>query len=61
MGHLKLKVKDVLCLQGNPVEKGFDVTVHLEEQHDEIMKMVREGKEEGPLCHYTVTSLAGTV
>ncbi|XP_064825408.1 zinc finger CCHC domain-containing protein 3-like [Oncorhynchus masou masou] len=58
MGHLKLKVKDVLCLQGNPVEKGFDVTVHLEEQHDEIMKMVREGKEEGPLCHYTVTSLA---
>nr|XP_029499675.1 zinc finger CCHC domain-containing protein 3-like [Oncorhynchus nerka] len=58
MGHLKLKVKDVLCLQGNPMEKGFDVTLYLEEKHNEIMKTVTEGKEEGPLCHYTVTSLA---
>uniref|UniRef100_A0AAZ3QKS2 CCHC-type domain-containing protein n=1 Tax=Oncorhynchus tshawytscha TaxID=74940 RepID=A0AAZ3QKS2_ONCTS len=57
MGHLKLKVKDVLCLQGNPMEKGFDVTLYLEEKHNEIMKTVTEGKE-GPLCHYTVTSLA---
>ncbi|XP_052354842.1 zinc finger CCHC domain-containing protein 3-like [Oncorhynchus keta] len=57
MGHLKLKVRDVLCLQGNPMEKGFDVTLYLEEKHNEIMKTVTERKE-GPLCHYTVTSLA---
>jgi hypothetical protein len=43
MGHLKLKVKDVLCLQGNPMEKGFDVTLYLEEKHNEIMKTVTEG------------------
>ncbi|XP_052360915.1 zinc finger CCHC domain-containing protein 3-like [Oncorhynchus keta] len=58
MGYLKLQVKEVLCLQGNPLEKAFDVTLYTEERHDGIMKKVREEKEEGPLCHYAVTSLA---
>ncbi|XP_045544673.1 zinc finger CCHC domain-containing protein 3 [Salmo salar] len=58
MGYLNLQVKDVLCLQGNPMEKAYDVTFHVEEKHDDIMKKVREGKGARPLCHYEVTSLA---
>jgi hypothetical protein len=57
LGYFKLKVKDVLCLQGNPIEKGFDVTFFVEEQHDEVMKKAKEEKGEGPLCHYAVTNL----
>ena len=58
MGCLGLKVKDVMCLQGNPNENAYDVTLYTEEKHDGILKMAKEGKGEGPLCHYTVTSLA---
>ena len=58
MGCLQLEVKGVLCLQGNPIEKGYDVTLQVEEKHDEVMKKVREGKGAKPLCHYTVTSLS---
>uniref|UniRef100_A0A8C7KNP7 CCHC-type domain-containing protein n=1 Tax=Oncorhynchus kisutch TaxID=8019 RepID=A0A8C7KNP7_ONCKI len=57
MGFLGLKVKDVMCLQGNPNEKAFDVTFQSEEGHG-VMKRAKEGRKEGPLCHFTVTSLA---
>uniref|UniRef100_A0A8C7NZB8 CCHC-type domain-containing protein n=1 Tax=Oncorhynchus mykiss TaxID=8022 RepID=A0A8C7NZB8_ONCMY len=58
MGCLRIEVKEVLCLQGNPNEKAFDVTFHKEEKHDEVMKMAKEAEKTGPLCHYAVTSLA---
>uniref|UniRef100_A0A4W5KCU1 CCHC-type domain-containing protein n=1 Tax=Hucho hucho TaxID=62062 RepID=A0A4W5KCU1_9TELE len=58
MGILKLEVKDVLCLQGNPMEEGYDVTLHKEEKHEEVMKKAREVGMARPMCHYEVTSLA---
>uniref|UniRef100_A0A8K9XL03 CCHC-type domain-containing protein n=1 Tax=Oncorhynchus mykiss TaxID=8022 RepID=A0A8K9XL03_ONCMY len=58
MGCLRIEVKEVLCLQGNPNEKAFDVTFHKEEKHDEVMKTAKDVEKTGPLCHYAVTSLA---
>uniref|UniRef100_A0A4W5L7H3 CCHC-type domain-containing protein n=1 Tax=Hucho hucho TaxID=62062 RepID=A0A4W5L7H3_9TELE len=58
MGCLKIEVKDVLCLQGNPMESAYDVTFHKEEKHLEIMKKVKAMEGTRPLCHYQVTSLA---
>uniref|UniRef100_A0A8K9XY52 CCHC-type domain-containing protein n=1 Tax=Oncorhynchus mykiss TaxID=8022 RepID=A0A8K9XY52_ONCMY len=58
MGCLRIEVKEVLCLQGNPNEKGFDVTFHKQEKHDDVLKMAKEAERKGPLCHYAVTSLA---
>uniref|UniRef100_A0AAZ3R488 CCHC-type domain-containing protein n=1 Tax=Oncorhynchus tshawytscha TaxID=74940 RepID=A0AAZ3R488_ONCTS len=60
MGVLKLAVKDVLCLQNNPMERGFDVTVYTEEKHDEVLKKVKAVEGERPMCLYDVTSLART-
>ncbi|XP_031654964.1 gastrula zinc finger protein XlCGF17.1-like [Oncorhynchus kisutch] len=58
MGCLRIEVKEVLCFQGNPNEKAFDVTFHKEEKHDDVLKMAKEAEKTGPLCHYAVTSLA---
>ena len=58
MGVMKLEVRDVLCLQGNPMEVAYDVTFHKEDKHDEIMKKARELGATRPLCHYEVSSLA---
>lgn len=54
MGCLRIEVKEVLCLQGNPNEKGFDVTFHKQEKHDDVLKMAKEAERKGPLCHYAV-------
>ncbi|CAB1325347.1 unnamed protein product [Coregonus sp. 'balchen'] len=37
LGVLKLEVKDVLCLQANPLEGAYDVVLHTEGKHDEVM------------------------
>uniref|UniRef100_A0A673WIC1 CCHC-type domain-containing protein n=1 Tax=Salmo trutta TaxID=8032 RepID=A0A673WIC1_SALTR len=58
MGILKLEVKDVLCLQGNPMEGAFDVTFYTELKHDEVLKRVREVGGDKPMAHYEVSSLA---
>ncbi|CAB1340593.1 unnamed protein product [Coregonus sp. 'balchen'] len=42
MGVLKLAVKDVLCLQVNPLEGAYDVVLHTEPKHDEVMGRVKE-------------------
>jgi hypothetical protein len=60
IGILDLEVKDVMCLQGNPMEVAFDVTFHKEEKHNKILKMARELGNERPMCHYEVTSLGKT-
>jgi hypothetical protein len=57
IGMLKLEVKDVKCLQGNPSEVSFDVTFHKEQKHDEVLKMAREAGKTKPMCNYEVTSL----
>ena len=38
MGILKLTVKDVFCFQGNSLEGAYDVALHTEEKHDEILR-----------------------
>uniref|UniRef100_A0A8C7NHZ5 CCHC-type domain-containing protein n=1 Tax=Oncorhynchus mykiss TaxID=8022 RepID=A0A8C7NHZ5_ONCMY len=58
MWILKLTGKDVFCLQGYPLEGTYDVALHSEEKHDEILKKVREVGGARPMCHYEVTSLA---
>ena len=58
MGMLKLEVKDVLCFQDNPVERAFDVTLHSEGKHQEILKKAKEESKTRPLCQYEVTNLA---
>ncbi|CAB1312771.1 unnamed protein product [Coregonus sp. 'balchen'] len=58
MGVLKLAVKDVMCLQANPLEGAYDVVLHTEGKHDEVMKKAREVEKARPMCHYEVTSLA---
>ncbi|CAB1345249.1 unnamed protein product [Coregonus sp. 'balchen'] len=58
MGVLKLAVKDVMCLQANPLEGAYDVVFHTEGKHDEVMKKAREVVKARPMCHYKVTSLA---
>ncbi|CAB1332954.1 unnamed protein product [Coregonus sp. 'balchen'] len=58
MGVLKLAVKDVMCLQANPLEGAYDVVFHTEGKHDEVMKKAREVEKARPMCHYDVTSLA---
>uniref|UniRef100_A0A8C7W286 CCHC-type domain-containing protein n=1 Tax=Oncorhynchus mykiss TaxID=8022 RepID=A0A8C7W286_ONCMY len=58
MGQLKLTVKDVLCLQDNPLERAFDVTLYTEEKYEEMMRKARELETESPMCHYVVTGLA---
>uniref|UniRef100_A0AAZ3NXR0 CCHC-type domain-containing protein n=1 Tax=Oncorhynchus tshawytscha TaxID=74940 RepID=A0AAZ3NXR0_ONCTS len=58
MGTLKLKVKDVLCLQENPTERAFDVTFHREGKHEETLRKAKEESETKPMCYYKVTNLA---
>ncbi|CAB1350063.1 unnamed protein product, partial [Coregonus sp. 'balchen'] len=41
-GGVKTVVKDVMCLQANPLEGAYDVVFHTEGKHDEVMKKVRE-------------------
>ncbi|CAB1348843.1 unnamed protein product, partial [Coregonus sp. 'balchen'] len=58
MGVLKLAVKDVMCLQVNPLEGAYDVVFHTEGKHDEVMKKAREVEKAKPMCDYEVKSLA---
>uniref|UniRef100_A0A8K9UK27 CCHC-type domain-containing protein n=1 Tax=Oncorhynchus mykiss TaxID=8022 RepID=A0A8K9UK27_ONCMY len=60
IGLLKLGVKDVLCLQENPLEGAYDVTFYTEKQHEETMRKVKDLEKERPMSHYAVTSLART-
>ncbi|CAB1324758.1 unnamed protein product [Coregonus sp. 'balchen'] len=55
---LKLEVKDVLCLQANPLEGAYDVVLHTEGKHDEVMGRVKVVEKARPMCHYEVASLA---
>ena len=58
MWLLKLTGKDVFCLQGYLLEGTYDVALHSEEKHNEILKKVREVGGARSMCHYEVTSLA---
>ncbi|CAB1314524.1 unnamed protein product [Coregonus sp. 'balchen'] len=58
MGVLKLEVKDVLCLQANPLEGAYDVVLHTEGKHDKVMGRVKVVEKARPMCHYEVASLA---
>ena len=41
MGILKLTVKDVFCFQGNSLEGEYDVALHTEEKHNDILRRAR--------------------
>uniref|UniRef100_A0A673WBY2 CCHC-type domain-containing protein n=1 Tax=Salmo trutta TaxID=8032 RepID=A0A673WBY2_SALTR len=60
MGALKLRVSEVMCLQGNAMEEAYDVTLHTEGMCDVVMDRVKVAAEERPLSFFNITCLAKT-
>ena len=60
MGALKLRVQEVMCLQGNAMEEAYDVTFHTEVMCDSTMDRAKAVAGERPLSFFNVTCLAKT-
>lgn len=60
MGALKVKVPEVMCLQGNAMEEAYDVTFHTEGMCDIIMDRAKAAAGEKPLSFFNVTCLSKT-
>lgn len=60
MGALKLKIPEVMCLQGNTMEEAYDVTLHTEGMCDVVMDRAKAAAGERPLSFFDITCLAKT-
>jgi hypothetical protein len=57
MGALKLKIPEVMCLQGNTMEEAYDVTLHTEGICDAVMGRAKAAAGERPLSFFNITCL----
>lgn len=57
LGHLRLKVEDVLCIQWNQQEKSFDVTLRNGEVYGRVAEVCQKDARMKPLACYKIFNL----